>query len=488
MNCEDRKLSVDQFYANKLKTSEINLDTDNAWVQFENIEKQKSAFLFNFWKSIIVIAALGSLSLAVIILLNDQVSDQDMKENKSSFNTVAKDYNESKISSTLNSLLDNGVNDNNKEGRQTDENNFQSKENTNDVIGDITTSWGNNKQPFYSEFIQQINQNNDTFYTSKRWGEIDSRSNVVPEFNNIESVENDLTSIADKNLKVDPASNSGNYSRDINLLVNEIISPEEGSGSNENKNTFELNVSTAIDSEQTHFRKLQNIDLLPYKYPSLTLEGNLDKSIPSFITPLVFGHQSRWSFDLGLTFGNNYSLNENFTLEEINTKIRLSHFALSYGHIQSKLFNTYLYLSYDKIYGEKEFVGVRIVRIYQDDNISLGYGFEWSISPSLSLESSVSFGLSVINKVEFEQKPTYIDGIAVYKDYTESRYNMNPTMTYQNHTKLKFRLFDNIKMFVGSTYRSQFVDQLSSSEMTRENTLSTFSDIQFIIGLSYCIN
>jgi len=109
------------------------------------------------------------------------------------------------------------------------------------------------------------------------------------------------------------------------------------------------------------------------------------------------------------------------------------------------------------------------------------------LTKRLGLESSLSLGMSFIDKIELEQKPIWVDGKREYKDYTRSTFTMNPTPTYQTHTKVTYQLPYGLDIFAGGTYRSQFATKLSSTQTTRENTLDKFADLQFIVGLRYHI-
>lgn len=216
---------------------------------------------------------------------------------------------------------------------------------------------------------------------------------------------------------------------------------------------------------------------------------NLDLPMPELkqlgIRPHSPPKTSRWSLDLGLTFGREYQLTQDFKVEESSVKARLAHLAVRYDHLRRKSWRTFMYVSFDKIYGEREFVGNRIVRVYKDNNLSFGYGVGISLGSRFEIKTAFSLGISSIDKVEFEQKPTFVDGAFQYKDYTETKFDMLPTITYQNHTKVNFLLTERIDLYSGLVYRSPFEGRLRSDQVARENTLATFTDLQVLTGLRY---
>ncbi len=149
---------------------------------------------------------------------------------------------------------------------------------------------------------------------------------------------------------------------------------------------------------------------------------------------------------------------------------------------------TSFHLSYNKIYGNVDFTGSRIVRTYSDDNISAGYNVNFPIKGALRAELGAGLGVSFIDKIEYEQKPVWQGAAQVYEDYTLSNFDIDPTSSYQATGKLMLTLPYNFQLFGGATYRSQFASQLTSPQTMRENTLEKFADLQVVLGFRYNIN
>ena len=498
MKGEERQISIDQFYADKLKGAEINLDIEAGWNQFEVYEKQQSSFLFKLWASIFVLLVFGIICITIIIK-NSHTTESLLKDESLSSNITSPGYH------------DNPVTNNTAESGNNMDEKFDSNENFDDYkvskeltvtnktrskMKNLLPNMGLEKNDFSdSEFIKSNDdvEANTTYTYDERGNLISADEGNSGRKNSEHSLlmdNNDLGPVL--NFEVDEESVLPDINNGMNfeLPFGSSLSPVKYDSANVN-NEWNVSIESAnriVGNENLGLRKELEMDLLTTKFVELNTSNSFELGLPVITEPLNSNPKPKWFVDIGLTFGKEYELNESFDLDESGTKVRLAHFATGFDHLQSRLFDTYAYFSYDKIYSESEFVGDRIVRTYQDDNFSLGYGFRWNITSRLSLESSMSLGVSFIDKIEYEQKPIFVGGTTIYEDYTESSFKMDPTLTYQNHTKLSYRVFDKVNFYVGTAYRSQFANQLSSATVARENTLSTFSDTQFIAGIRYYLN
>jgi len=242
-----------------------------------------------------------------------------------------------------------------------------------------------------------------------------------------------------------------------------------------------INQSNAISPNLLN-RILSNVDLLLRIEPLLTTQERSMKplSLPDPI--IILRNRKRWSVFAGLSIRNEYEVGNDLNSLTNRNKIRLTQLGLKYNLLNKGPISSSVTLAYNRIFGGEEFNGSRITRVYEDDNLSLGYHLQSKLFRSLGLEVGAGVGISYIKKHEFEQKPVWVDGAQEFKDYTKTSFEMLPTPTYQFQGKLNYMLSSRIALFTEATYRSQFQDRLRTNNIVRENTLRGFADLQFSFG------
>ena len=412
-----KKISLDQFYAEKFKNSELQFDSSAGWVQLENQRKLKKTFYLKLFSAILVLLA---ITVSVYFIREANLPDNSLVQKETTNiikNETVKPDNKNKI-------------DNNQAGNEAQEISQIQESTTNSRIHNPEINKKASTQPRIETTISRKNKNL-----------LDS------------NVQTDL--VVDKDNSYVDTYLDNNSS--VNLINNSTIATEINTTSSIITDNNKLNFG-ATELESTD-RSLLTIGLLNTSLTSLTMPDH-DQITMEMIKPVASKTSLRWSLDLGFNFRKQYKVTSDFDLFKSNNKIRLSHVSIALEHLNNRYFNTYAFISYDKLYGEQEFEGERIVRTYKDDNFSLGYGISVALNRALEIESGISFGLSLIDKVEYEQKPTWVDGGLQYHDYTETVYTMNPVPTYQIQTKLTYHLGNKLDVFSGIIYRTQLVERL----------------------------
>jgi len=450
-----KKISLDQFYTEKFSKSDLQFDSSAGWAQLEN---QRKLMKISYLKLLFAILVLVAITASVYFLREANLPNDSLVQ-KETTNIMDNEA----VKSNYNNKIDNI-----QAGNEAQEISQIQESTTKSTIHNQEI---NRKASTQARIIEST-----TSRKNKNLLDSNGQTELVVEKDN---------SYLDKYLNNKSSVNvkeSGVIQSELNSST---ISAETKTTSNFIINDDELNFGvTEIESTE---RSLLAIGLLNTSLTSLTMPDH-DQFTIEMIKPIASKTSHRWSLDLGLNFRKEYNVTSDFELLKSNNKIRFSHVSIALKHLNNRYFNTYAFISYDKLYGEQEFEGERIVRTYKDDNFSLGYGISVALNKAFEIESGISFGLSLIDKVEYEQKPTWIDGAIQYHDYTETVYSMNPVPTYQIHTKLTYHLRNKLHVFSGIVYRTQLVDRFQSKLIARENSLETFADLQFLTGIRYNIN
>ena len=459
MNEKQKIISIDEFYADKLSEGKVDLDSSAGWELFEQQESARRGW--SLYKKIGTISLLIASGLIASLLISNNREREPNSISQSSYSTTSSLIEETQIAKIheQKTIQNAFVIDNN----EIIETEIVELENSSTEVN----SYNNNIKPSKNNFGQSSNQQ----FVKKI---ILTKTSVTTNSDIILNNLGEMHISTNKGLETPNTFFFGSKgAKPKTNLVNGDINPTN------DKN------SGLVDGK---FNQRPVIDYFQIGHIKVSLQSlSLDLPSPNMIIPTSANKQLRWSIDLGLSVGKEYELADDFTLATIARKIRLTHVALGYLHLNRKYFTTRASLSFGKIYGGEEFVGDRIVRTYADDNFSLGYSINFKLASKIRLEGGISIGLSLIDKIEYEQKPIWIDGAKEYKDYTKSTFTMQPTTSYQTQGKITFLLPYGLDLFMGVNYRSQFADRLKSQEIIRENTLSKFSDLQLMLGLRYYI-
>ncbi|MDF1694908.1 MAG: hypothetical protein P1U56_03715 [Saprospiraceae bacterium] len=441
--------SLDQFYADKFQANDIQLDPSVGWAQFEEKRKysgfSKYTYLITFLTLLVI--AISTYFVTKTISKTNQTSQIEESKDISLDNKKQENY------AYQSTKKEAGVKI---EGSKTRE--IAKVENKQNVESAITLKVTNGS----------ISMDNSIGYGNSKMTKARNKKLQSEYTKGFKNSESGLT--ADQNFSKKNSSSSLFEDKDSETQTSQTEDIEIG---NLPKGTMSRKILRfpVINNLTTHL--------------SSSIVLNMHNKL---VEPFVANSMVRWSFDIGFSVGKDYGLTSDFKLLDSNNKIRVSHTAINYQHLRTRYFNTFFNLSYNRLDGEEEFVGERIKRIYKDNNLSLGYGMNLFVHKKVDVECGFSFGLSKIDKIEFEQKPTWVDGSIQYRDYTKTVFAMNTTPTYQAQIKVNYYLLNNLQMFTGVVYRTQFTDQLQSKSLARENTLGTFQDYQVLLGIRYTIN
>ena len=467
MSKNQKIISVDQFYTERLNEAPLDISAEANWDLFEAAQsKPKSGW--NLGSKIFIVSLIVILGLSVALFIKSGTSELQGK----SFSKVENsEISKTETQNILNNIDLSHTTVSNAVSKSADViENIEATNITSSLAGEHRTTTSdsekvsNGKTSFTSKTI--VSDDNGKYTTNTKSLKASGKKLQM------------LTDFSNKNtIILNDKPSSINYENTIDQTAQGAATLQGGSP----QSSSGLAEKSIVDKRsQLSFVSLVAFQAQLISSPQLTVS-------PNIVQPVSTGKQSRWAIDLGFSLNKEYELSDAFSLETVSNRLRASHLSLGYSHLTKRYFTTRAYISYDKIYGTEEFVGQRIVRTYADDNLSLGYGINLKLTKRLGLESSLSLGMSFIDKIELEQKPIWVDGKREYKDYTKSTFTMNPTPTYQTHTKVTYQLPYGLDIFAGGTYRSQFATKLSSTQTTRENTLDKFADLQFIVGLRYHI-
>lgn len=468
--------TLDQFFADKLSEGTVDIDAAAAWDMLE--QSTSTAKVRKTWAWKYMYAAIGVLLtiglLWGIVLSNRTDSDLGLSDSRSGntdVNTSIKGY--QKSANNTKSIATKTTSEIEKQTDVDVSNNLANKLSVNEDYAKEQSEKSNRPE------IGVVHTQSGTPSARAHVG-----SHIPPR---VKSTSQQSTYL--------PSSNSTKRTTQESILstVSMPSSPnyEKKSGTVGKKSTTESEKLAAPSNEEkatayiTDQRLTLTFESIPNRIRSLD-NNPTELSTPLASMPHYSISQPRWSVDLGLGYGKQYELDQVFAIST-TSKLQLTHFSLNYDHLTSKYFSTKVYITYDKVHGGEEFVGERIVRTYNDDNLAAGYSVRLNLAKRLGIETAIGLGISFIDKIEYEQKPTWVDGMRVYKDYTRTEFDADPTASYQTQLKVTYQLPYGIDVFVGGTYRSQFANQLSSSQTTRENTLTSYQDLQLMAGVRYYI-
>ena len=473
MSSEKDMISIDQLFADKLNEGIVDIDPSVAWAQFEVSSSGAAAVSAKgAWTLSKIIPLLSIVTLATIGVLflsqgnkangDDNIFDQTSpainNELHSQKNSNENDISIINIESTTKEVLS-----------------------TEEVIKENTKTIQQETVKSTSQSTKSI-QDGSGIQTTQSCQAVKTPS-----------------SYKSQNLF---SKNTNNQSLEINLeskLANQLFDRTTTTATKSTLNSGpQLPISSLIDQQDSRSDELQRVTrtlkdlVMPSSLPSLNsylhYESKFDRW-PSFIEPRpVSKSNKRWYVDLGVSLSKAYRLTEDLSLDQSESQPRLTYLAFGRTHLSFKRLDTRFQLSYHKIHGVEDFVGERIVRTYSDDNFTAGYNMNVKLSDIIEAELGGGIGISFIDKTEYEQEPFFVNGARQYRDYTLSNFKIDPLASYQATFKIIFSTPINLDVFGGATYRSQFANQLSSSQTTRENTLGKFADLQFVIGLRYNLN